>query len=247
MSRPILLSLVLAALTAASCQLVDYAEVTHAAVLPHIGAPPPDLVLAEPATEPATAEGENTLANDVEWRLISTETQVDATGEPFTVEAIEAYLRGRHTGLSRAEIHTLAEVVIAEAERNGLEPGLVLAVIAVESNGYHRAVSPVGALGLMQILPSTGEELAARQGVRWFGPETLFDPVVNVRLGTAYLRQLSDRYDNVHAALAAYNWGPGRIDRRLRKGNALPEIYVRSVMKAYDRVGGHLALHTSSS
>jgi soluble lytic murein transglycosylase len=105
----------------------------------------------------------------------------------------------------------------------------------------------VGALGLMQVLPSTGEELARKHGVVWRGAETLFDPLVNVKLGVAYLKQLSDRYSHVPTALAAYNWGPGRIDKRIRRGDTLPKIYVKKIMRAYDTVGGHLALHTSSS
>jgi soluble lytic murein transglycosylase-like protein len=67
------------------------------------------------------------------------------------------------------------------------------------------------------------------------GQDMLFDPVINVRLGTAYLRELADRYGDVNVALAAYNWGPGRIDRRLRRGAAVPSIYIEQVMRAYRR------------
>jgi len=105
----------------------------------------------------------------------------------------------------------------------------------VESAGYHLAVSEVGAMGLMQILPATGKELADRMNIEWRGPDTLFDPVINVKLGTAYLRQLADRYGNVHTALAAYNWGPGRIDRRLRRGATVPSRYIEQVMRVVDR------------
>ncbi len=86
----------------------------------------------------------------------------------------------------------------------------------------------------MQILPSTGEWLAARAGVEWRGPQSLFDPVVNVKIGVAYLRQLADRYDgDIATALAAYNWGPGHIDGRLRRGVPLPTVYAQSVLAAY--------------
>jgi soluble lytic murein transglycosylase len=89
-------------------------------------------------------------------------------------------------------------------------------------------------MGLMQILPSTGEELAYRLGVPWHGARTLFDPVANVRLGVAYLKELSARYDDdLSIALAAYNWGPGRIDRRLERGSALPTEYPRLVHEAH--------------
>ena len=153
--------------------------------------------------------------------------------EDPAVEVARRYLAGRHTGLSRDEVDALAEKVVAEARRHELNPRLVLAVIQVESGGYNFAVSGVGALGLMQLMPDTGRELAGRHGIEWRGEETLFDPFVNVQLGTAYLRQLSDRYGSIPTALAAYNWGPGRIDRRLRRGSHLPRLYIRQVMEVY--------------
>jgi soluble lytic murein transglycosylase len=90
-------------------------------------------------------------------------------------------------------------------------------------------------MGLMQLLPATGKELAMKLGIEWHGDETLFDPIINVRLGTAYLSQLRKRYGSVHTALAAYNWGPGRIDRRLRRGANVPTGYPTKVMRAFDR------------
>jgi soluble lytic murein transglycosylase-like protein len=142
----------------------------------------------------------------------------------------------RHTALPERERRRLAHAIVIEARALRLEPDLVMAVIEVESAGYHLAQSHVGALGLMQLLPSTGEELAGKLGIEWMGPDTLFDPIINIRLGTAYLRQLADRYDgNVEIALAAYNWGPGRIDRRLRRGATVPSLYIEQVKRAVNR------------
>jgi soluble lytic murein transglycosylase len=153
------------------------------------------------------------------------------------VAAIAAALSRRTTGLVPEEIDAVARAVVVEAHRHSLEPRLVLAVMHVESRFYNFAVSPVGAIGLMQVMPETGAELAARLGVNWVGPQTLFDPAINVRLGVAYLRELSDRYGSIETALAAYNWGPGRIDRRLRHGTSLPDQYPSLVLEAYGR--GH--------
>lgn len=158
----------------------------------------------------------------------------DALSQDPDERAVLAFLRGRHTGLSRHDEENVARTVVREAKRNDLDPALVLAVIQVESGGYNLAASHVGALGLMQLLPSTAEELAQRLGLDWRGAESLFDPVMNVKLGTAYIKHLSDRYGDVTTALAAYNWGPGRIDRRLRKGTSVPSIYIERVMKAFD-------------
>ena len=149
------------------------------------------------------------------------------------VAGIAAAMSLRPTGLTAGEIDAVARTVVAEARRHALEPTLVLAVMHVESRYYNFAVSPVGAIGLMQVMPETGAELAARLGIDWVGPQTLFDPTTNVRLGVAYLRELSDRYGSLSTALAAYNWGPGRIDRRLRLGTAMPEQYPNLVLQAY--------------
>ncbi len=143
------------------------------------------------------------------------------------------YLKGRRSGLSEAEIAQVAAAVVRDANIHGIDPNLVMAVIHIESRGNAYALSPVGAMGLMQIMPPTGEELAAKLDIPWRGSQTLFDPLLNVRLGIAYLEQLESRYGSMPTALAAYNWGPGRIDSRIRHGVALPVVYSGSVLATY--------------
>jgi len=157
-----------------------------------------------------------------------------AQQEQAQVQSVLAALSWRHTGLSERELSEVARAVVRESARHRIDPALVLAVVQVESGGYNFAASEVGALGLMQLMPSTGQQLAREMDLPWWGPETLFDPVVNVTLGVAYLNQLSKRFGSWPTALAAYNWGPARIDRQLRRGIALPSSYVREVMKLYD-------------
>jgi soluble lytic murein transglycosylase len=169
----------------------------------------------------------------VELTSASEHSSVDVDQE--ITDQILNRLSMRHTGLPERERVALARTILREARAHDLDPGLVLAVIEVESAGYHLAVSHVGAMGLMQLLPSTGKELADRMNIEWKGPDTLFDPIINVKLGTAYLRQLTDRFGSVHTALAAYNWGPGRINRRLRRGATVPSRYIEQVMRAVDR------------
>ncbi len=169
----------------------------------------------------------------VEQQTPAQETEEDR--DRLLVAEILRRLSIRHTALSTNERTDVANAILREARRNDLDPDLVMAVIEVESAGYHLAVSHVGAMGLMQLLPATGEELAGKLDIPWNGDDTLFDPIVNVRLGTAYLRELANRYGDVSVALAAYNWGPGRIDRRLRRGAAVPSRYIEQVMRAYDR------------
>ncbi len=152
-------------------------------------------------------------------------------------EAIAAakVLGDLETGLLPEELLRLSVAITAESSRAKLPVGLVLAVIQVESSGYNFAVSPAGAMGLMQLLPATAEDVARRIGLRWVGPATLFDPVFNVRLGVLYLRELVDRYGSVTTALAAYNWGPTRIAERLRRGEPVPALYARRVLSVYEK------------
>lgn len=154
--------------------------------------------------------------------------RVDQVFEHFLV-------RQQRTGLTREELWDLAESVVETADRYAFDPALVLAVMHVESRFDAFAVSPKHALGLMQILPSTGKWMAGKLGIPWEGPQTLFDPATNVTIGVAYLRELWDRYGQLETALAAYNWGPTAIDRRLARGASLPRIYAGLVMDALQR------------
>jgi soluble lytic murein transglycosylase-like protein len=169
--------------------------------------------------------------------LSSAQVEKPAPNDP-SLEAVRTRLLTyqARTGLTDAEVARLAETIVVEARRYHFDPSLVLAVIHVESRFDTYAVSSKDALGLMQLLPSTGEALAPVVGVEWHGAQTLFDPVANVRIGVFYLRQLTDRYNgSVRTALVAYNWGPGRIDQFVRAGDPLPREYSQLVLAAYDR------------
>jgi soluble lytic murein transglycosylase-like protein len=156
----------------------------------------------------------------------------ERVASPLEQAIADRFKAAHRSGMTAGEIDVVARTIVEEARRHDLDPHLILAVIHVESRYDAYIVSHAGAMGLMQILPTTGEELAGRLGIPWEGPKTLFDPVVNVRLGVAYLRELSDRYGSTHVALAAYNWGPGHIDRRLRRGTPLPQVYPQLVSDA---------------
>jgi soluble lytic murein transglycosylase len=148
--------------------------------------------------------------------------------EEWIAEELIAY----QTGLARFEVQSVAGVIERESADRGLSRNLVLAVMRTESGFYNWARSPVGALGLMQIMPATGEMLARELEIPWEGSRTLFDPAVNVQLGIAYLAHLHARYGTWGPALAAYNWGPGIIDRRLQRGHSLPSAYPTRVLAA---------------
>ena len=158
-----------------------------------------------------------------------TEAVAAVPAAPSPADEIETLLARHMTGLAGFEVRRTAEAIVAEAKRNRIEPRMVLAVMHTESGYYNFARSPVGALGLMQIMPATGEMLAREAGLGWNGPDDLFAPELNVRLGVRYLALLRAKYGSWQRALAAYNWGPAAIDRRLADGDGVPEVYVQQV------------------
>ncbi|HOG00793.1 MAG TPA: lytic transglycosylase domain-containing protein [Clostridia bacterium] len=126
--------------------------------------------------------------------------------------------------LSRAlekKTYTLAYAaeIQACAEEFGVDPYLVASVIFVESSGRPEVVSPKGAVGLMQIMPDTGEWIAGKLDLADYTEASLIVPADNIRLGCWYLRYLLDRYENRENALAAYNAGPGNVDKWLKDEN----------------------------
>lgn len=134
--------------------------------------------------------------------------------------------------LEAEELDALTRTILKEARRADLDPELIVGLIHVESSGNPRAVSRVGAIGLMQLLPSTGAAMARELDLAWEGDDSLYDPSLNVRLGIRYLGKLVNRFDNLDTALAAYNWGPTHIARVIRKGSSLPVRYTESVHRA---------------
>lgn len=108
---------------------------------------------------------------------------------------------------------------IAEAsQRFGIPERWIRAVLRAESAGDVRAISSAGAVGLMQVMPDTWASLR----VRYRLGRDPYDPHDNILAGTAYLREMWDRYGNVAAMLAAYNAGPDRYDEQRASGRPLP-------------------------
>ena len=113
--------------------------------------------------------------------------------------------------------HRYEELVIREAERIGLDPELAVHVLYKETGNLRdpeKARSSAGALGVMQLMPKTAKGL----GVDPLNPEE------NVRGGVTYLKQMYDKYQDPTLALAAYNAGPGRVDRALKSGQGIASL-----------------------
>lgn len=132
------------------------------------------------------------------------------------------------------EVYRRYEDIIEQAARlTGLDPWLIATVIYHESGGNPRAVSPKGARGLMQIMPGTAA------GYGYTNPDLLYQPELNIMLGARYLSGQLKRFGDLKLALAAYNAGPGRV----QKYRGIPPFretqnYVASIMRHYELVRG---------
>jgi len=120
------------------------------------------------------------------------------------------------------------DIIHEKAEKYDVDPALVAAVMETESKFREGAVSPVGAKGLMQLMPRTG---------RWLGARNLYDPEQNVDAGVRYLKYLQQRFDgNLKNAIAAYNAGEGNV---MRYGGIPPfretRSYVKNVLNRYEK------------
>ena len=148
----------------------------------------------------------------------------------LTTYAVPATTGIRSTRPVLAERARAYDSLITEHSRtNGVRPDLVRAVMQVESGFNPLARSPKGAMGLMQLMPATAKQ---------YGVKNPFNPAENVRAGVAYLRELLDRYqNNEELALAAYNAGPGAVDKH---GQSVPpyretQSYVAQINKMAGR------------
>jgi peptidoglycan lytic transglycosylase len=104
-------------------------------------------------------------------------------------------------------------IIRGHAHNYDLDPALIAAVIYQESKFEVDARSDAGAIGLMQVQPETAKGIATRTGGSRFRVDDLYDPEINVRYGSWYLRHLLDKYGSEDRALAAYNGGQGNVDR----------------------------------
>jgi soluble lytic murein transglycosylase len=161
-------------------------------------------------------------------------TSVIGFQEEDLQEAILAeIIRDYRTFLSEDDKARLPGLIIAAANRHGYDPFFVAGVIETESSFNNQAVSRAGARGLMQLLPSTAEAMAAEVGVAWEGPGMLHDPATNLELGLTYLRKLEARFGNLDIALAAYNMGPSLLDQKMATGFRPRGIYSGKINATY--------------
>jgi soluble lytic murein transglycosylase-like protein len=175
-------------------------------------------------TWPSRADAQIYAWRDANGTLVLSDRSIDAPTAVYKVPGTPSYVTTRPADDEDGSEDSRYEPLIQEhATRRALRPELVRAVIQVESGFNARALSPKGAMGLMQLMPATARSL---------GVNNPWDPAQNIRGGTDYLRQLLDEYDgNEELALAAYNAGAGAVAKYGRRIPPYRETrdYVRKV------------------
>lgn len=138
--------------------------------------------------------------------------------------------------LQHPNVPTVEPLIRQAASKHGIDPALVKAVIAAESGFNPQAVSPKGAIGLMQVIPDTGARYGVTGDARRTAAQKLADPKINITTGVRYLSDLLRMFSgNLELVLAAYNAGEGAVQKH---GNDVPpyaetQNYVKTVMQFY--------------
>ncbi len=158
---------------------------------------------------------------------------LDESEKSAVVERIVAYLIGNKADIRDDNLKAVVHTVRDQSRQHDIDYRLALAVIKVESNFKHDAVSRKGATGLFQIKPSLAKYIAKDAGVTWNGTKCLQEPDNNIKLGVYHLSKLVEACKNLPAALRAYNTGTSKINGRLAGKREPKDTYEKRVLKEY--------------
>lgn len=136
-------------------------------------------------------------------------------------------------GFSDEEKQQVTEVIYSECKKYDYDPLFLLAMIFTESSFKRGQVSSAGAEGLMQIRPFVGRSLADKMGVDWKDSTTLFQPELNIKMGSLHLFEMILKFKDVRKAVISYNLGESALRDRVRLNKPLPKSYLNKVMDNY--------------
>lgn len=139
-------------------------------------------------------------------------------------------------GFQDHELFQMTNAIYDQSRKLSLDPFLILAVIMTESSFRRNQVSHMGAVGLMQVKPSIGLDVALRWGIEWPSAEALWNPVVNIEIGSDYLFELILKFGDIRHALIAYNLGETVTREYQFYGVAPPPGYYLKVRENYLRL-----------
>jgi hypothetical protein len=177
--------------------------------------------------------------------VVETPVEVPAAPAPADVIApVESSMKGRIAALLVERAPDMRPVdrarvagAIETAHRNHrVDPVLVLAVIRQESHFRATALGAGNSIGLMQVRPFVGADVARRHNIPWAGEKTLLDPAANVQIGACYLGEMLEMFHDPGLAIAAYNMGPTRVRRMVARGHIPKPAYLGSVLKHFQAI-----------
>lgn len=163
------------------------------------------------------------------------ETGEDGQRRQAVIAKIVEYLKTQKVASSEVRLRAIARHVYQESVKYDIDYRLVLALMKVESNFKHNAVSRKGAMGLLQVKPSTGETVARDIGMEWKGPSQLHEPDNNIKIGVHYFAQLLKFFETVPSALQAYNKGSARVKGEAARPTAQNARFTSAVLKEYSK------------
>ena len=177
-----------------------------------------------------------------QWESLDTLALEDSHQDmnmPQLVEKFEKNLPRKNKG----DAKKLSQRVLSLSRKYSVSPGIVVSVIETESSYRYGVVSKAGAVGLMQLRPSTAKEVSKKYGIPYSGAKDLLKPEVNMELGVAYLSYLRSRFGHSVHYLAAYNMGPTAMKSRINHGN-----YELGAIKGYvEKIHGRTLTIRASS
>src|SRR3972149_6756293 len=168
-------------------------------------------------------------------------TPAHAAPAPTPKELMKIYnvVKLNRPEIGDAEAWKVSDVILEQSAKHNLDPILIAALIEVESGFQSAAISPMGARGIMQIMPDVGKWIAREIGLAEearsdaFSPEHLDDPVLNIKLGIYYLYDLKKSFRSLNLALVAYNVGPTEMRNRLDNDIEVPIEFANVVLSVY--------------
>lgn len=148
----------------------------------------------------------------------------------FSVERVQTGLIQARNLWEAAYPRAFDSVVMAQSKSLGIHEELIWSIMRAESHYRQDARSPVGAMGLMQLMPFTASKVADLAGIKDFDPTQLIQPEVNIKLGSRYLQRLFEKYTYVPLIAASYNAGPHRVASWLKSfGNLDMDEFIEHI------------------
>jgi soluble lytic murein transglycosylase len=151
------------------------------------------------------------------------------------IKKIAEYMDKEDATISEDELKNVAIMIYKASGQHNLDYRLILAIMKIESNFRHNAVSSKGARGLLQVKPSHAKFIARDMGILWYGDKTLDEPDKNIKIGVHFFSELMGDFDNVNMALLAYNIGPTKLKQIVSEKGKPNKGFSKLVLREYNK------------